>query len=155
MQTRTGQPAKGTTSAEFVGHMKQINKATETKWNTQEGKIEWHGQNDLIHSFDNPSIHEAAVPELQKMGVERAELPTYSTDMHKVIEHVHGYIGREFKARLLADATIVTSTKYVKLLKEIFYGMSKEVVAKDVASLPETYAEIVRLSGDWPNKKFR
>lgn len=155
MQGRGGQPAGGTTSDEFFKHIKKIDAKADRDWARLPNKSEWHGSSRLVYSFDNPKIHEAALPKIEELGLERQSLPTYSPDMHKVIEHVHGWIGAEFKKRLLQDATINTPVKYAKLLEEIFFNITAAQIAKDVASLPATYQEIIRLLGDWPAKKFR
>ena len=52
---------------------------------------------DILYSWDNDRIHVGA--DLATVGIAddmRLELPECSSDMHKVIEHVHGNIQREF-----------------------------------------------------------
>lgn len=147
-------PARGTTSEEFMGHMLGIQAATDSKWDMVPNKSEWHGRHDARYSFDNPSIHEKAVPELERLGFERVPLPTYSPDMHKVIEHVHANIGREFRKKLIEDASI-KKEQYASILEEIFFNITQASIAKDVMSLPDTYEEIKRLQGNWPSYRFR
>ena len=51
---------------------------------------------DILYSWDNDRIHVGA--DLATVGIAddmRLELPECSSDMHKVIEHVHGNIQRE------------------------------------------------------------
>ena len=156
MQTLKGQPAKGTTTKEFVDFMKDLKKKAEEL--TAKLPHLFIKDRDVVYSFDNPSIHQQALEQLEALGItqgDRAILPEYSPDIHKVIEHVHSIFQREFRKQLREDASIVTFQQYHQLVEDVFYGLSQSSIKKDVKSLSSTFDEIIRLGGDWPKKQFR
>lgn len=153
MQTLKGEPAKGTTSAEFVKIMKLIKGKADAMKKDRPGLFTQH--RDFSYSYDNPQIHQLASEGLEKLGItqhDRAPLAEYSPDIHKVIEHVHG---NSFIKEPTEDASVVSAKQYVQLMEKVFYEMSQASIKRDVKSLMGTYQEIIKVEGGWPKKCFR
>lgn len=113
-----------------------------------------------IYSFDNDSIHTAAVAQLRAAGIltdtNRAPLPARSPDMHKVVEHVMAHMARGMQELLTMAPEGADVEWYKEKLEEWFYEhISAESIAADVASLKETYQQVVKVLGSWPAKKYR
>jgi hypothetical protein len=118
-----------------------------------------------IISLDNASIHVKA-KQLAKKGVPRLfpgksvkfwELPAYSPDIHKVIEHVHGTVYNAFKKQLIeCDSRPETWEPFFGMVKAAFLEhVTTASVRGDIASLQETLKQIVEAKGGWPSKKYR
>lgn len=116
------------------------------------------GTRDILYSYDNPRIHESAADLLERAGIspaDRVPLPPYSPDMHKVIEHAHSNLQQIFKQMIRDNSNIKTPVGYEYALRRAAKQLSKESIARDVQSLPETYKAIIKEGGKWPAKKFR
>ena len=117
-----------------------------------------------VFSLDNAACHKAAKSLLCKKHKGKfkqdsfLDLPPYSPDLHKVIEHVHGTICTKFK-KLGRDQKHVfgTCTEYQDLMCKIFYDSksSKRSVVQDTQSLYETMLEVVKVQGGYPPSIFR
>ena len=111
------------------------------------------GEEWLI-SYDNAGAHNAAAKDVP--GLNKLPLPAKSPDMHKVVEHVHGWLTQKMQLWLLQrGATKVTPPDAWAELERLFKSYPTESVAKDVASLPETYQAIIDAGGAYPLKRFR
>ena len=89
VQTKDGRKAQGITSAEFTEVMASIREALLARENRKKLKAGDHWQ----YSYDNDKVHMGA--NLREAGIEhrdRFDLPACSSDMHKVVEHVHGWL---------------------------------------------------------------
>jgi hypothetical protein len=126
-----------------------------------------------VYSWDNNKIFKTA--SLQRMGLEeRHKLPLseYSPDMHKAIEHPFHILKHKVQEQLLQPRLHpITTHEAQQLVIDCFMSISKDSIAKDVASLPVTYHVIagdkgvVSLGpdgeyhtcsgGDWPARRYR
>ena len=118
-----------------------------------------------IWSLDGTSIHTAAIID-QKWVKERppgsytaAQIPTYSGDLHKPIEHSHGTVSRAL-AKYMAECPAQHLPKSIdgwfSHVKDIFYHhVTKEGVQRDISSLKETYHKVLECKGDYPPKQYR
>ena len=147
--------AKAPTSAEFEDVMRDF--IVKAKHIASEHKHVFSPDRGPIFSFDNAPIHQGA--DLQGLGIDkatRARLPPSSPDMHKCIEHVFGTITRAMTHSLSRDPSLTTAAQYkdevVRLFNTIITPAS---VQKDVASLQATYSAIMKVGGNWPDKRFR
>ena len=115
----------------------------------------------LVWSFDNDRIHQAALPELQNRGLiinsNRAPLPPHSPDMHKVVEHCIGRLTSMVNAELADTEDIHHSVSHWKArMEHFFYNcISAQSIARDVSSLAATYQAIIDVAGAWPAKRYR
>ncbi len=113
---------------------------------------------DILYSWDNDRIHVGA--DLATVGIAddmRLELPECSSDMHKVIEHVHGNIQREFDEWLWGYTTGKPTVDECKdKVLEIFdHVVSSDSVKRDVYSLHRTYRAIINANGGYVAKNVR
>lgn len=154
MQTKDGRKAQGITSAEFVEVMDSIREALLTRENRKKLKAgeRW------LYSYDNDKVHMGA--DLRQAGIEprdRFDLPPCSSDMHKVVEHVHGWLqGRMQKWLEDMDEQRLTADACKAELKRLFCQiLTTRSIAADVATLKDTYRAIIRAQGGYPPKKHR
>lgn len=68
----------------------------------------------------------------------------YSPIVHKVIEHVHSILQREFWKQLREDANIVTFQQHCKILKNVFYRLRQGSMKRGVKSLSSIF-EVIKL----------
>lgn len=109
-------------------------------------------------SMDNDSTHAAA--DLAGLGIWPAErrfpLPALSPDMHKAVEHVHGWLCAKMqKWRRSFFPRKPSNQDVIKHLTELFYSYDPVAIQKDIDSLPETYKAIIHAAGMYPPKPFR
>ena len=114
-----------------------------------------HAGEEWQLSYDNASVHKKMATEGPKH--ERVRLPAKSPDMHKVVEHVHGWLTQKMQKWLLQQkAPIrVTPADAQAELERLFKSYPKESVLGDVRSLPETYKAIIAVDGAYPIKRYR
>jgi hypothetical protein len=114
-------------------------------------------------SWDNPTIH-GSVPEndWKRLGITDRNfmaVPTYSPDMHKVIEHIHANVCRSLQRDINAlrgKATSKPLSYFVDKLQGHFQNYLAASVEADVRSLvAETLREVIVRKGDRPPAKFR
>ena len=109
-----------------------------------------------IYSFDNARFHTAAIPDLNISADEEMPLPPHSPDLHKVVEHQHALIKREFQKRFTIDRSISTRDEAKTLLSQVIQQVVKaDSVAKDANSLYLTYKQVQLAVGDYPSSRFR
>jgi arylamine N-acetyltransferase len=125
-----------------------------------------------LYSWDHTALHENV--DYSRMGFskqQRVALGVRAPDMHKVIEHVFGYIKPRMHARLYQADYKVTALECQRLAKRVFMEAAlAEKIKKDVASLPLTYKVIntkkgesfvvgkkvhFGTGGDWPPSTYR
>ena len=157
LQTKEGKEAVGLTSMEFEDVMDQIRQHAEAKL-APELKAAGLDCGDILYSWDNDRTHVGA--ELATVGIAddmRLELPECSSDMHKVIEHVHANIQREFDEWLWGFTTGKPTVQECKdKVEEIFTQVvSSDSVKSDVYSLHKTYDAIIKANGGYIAKTFR
>lgn len=158
MQTKQGKPAKGCTAREFCDVMKAIQEAASER---VAPLLVGNEQQQLVWSFDNDRVHQSALPMLREQGLltntNRAPLPPFSPDMHKVVEHCIARLTCMVAAELADTEDVHQNVAYwmAKLEEMFFGGISAESIARDVASLAETYMAILEVEGAWPAKKYR
>lgn len=118
-------------------------------------------QQQIVWSFDNDRVHQAALPELRLRGLlsqsNRAPLPPHSPDMHKVIEHCIGRLTSMVVAEMADTEDVPLSVAHwqARLHDMFFNHISAESIARDVSSLAATYQAIIDVEGAWPAKAFR
>lgn len=113
-------------------------------------------------SWDNDNIHTRA--HVSSLHLEQVKLPTYSPDMHCVVEHTVSRTWRMFKRRaalLLGPDDSVE--EYKDLVTKCFEIVAlPETISKDVVRLPLIYkvistpkgqyvGEYEGSGGDWPH----
>lgn len=101
-------------------------------------------------SYDNN--HSQGFASLARMGLTPQDvvpLATYSPDMHKVIEHAFGRLKPMLHKRLYEHGfPALNPLAAQELVKHTFlHGISKESIANDVGSLPQTYYAIALPQG--------
>ena len=121
-----------------------------------------------IWSMDNAATHQKAAADkgwklisdggTKPPGALRTvQPPAYSPDLHKVIEHVHGTVRSAFRKVVLKDKQPRAGIEaYWALLQQLFYShVTASSVSRDVASLAETYEQVIKLDGAYPAAKYR
>lgn len=116
------------------------------------------GKPKIMYSWDNDKIHAGA--DLERVGITssmRLELPPLSSDMHKVIEHVHAQVQRKFDDWLWDyEGQGPTAQECMDQVEAIFrQQITTESIFRDVHSLHATYAAIIAAEGGYPAPKFR
>ena len=110
-----------------------------------------------LYSWDHTALHENV--DYSRMGFskqQRVALGVRAPDMHKVIEHVFGYIKPRMHERLYQADYQVTALECQRLAKRVFMEAAlAEKIKKDVASLPLTYRVISTKKGEslWWGRK--
>lgn len=112
----------------------------------------------LLWSYDNDKIHQDIIlqSQLRIGGRNRAPLPPYSHDIHRVVEHTLGRLKRRFNLWLYTHPQQRSMQDYMRALQHIFYSIGEtKAIADDVASLPSVYRAIKKAKGDWPPRSFQ
>lgn len=118
------------------------------------------GIKDPIFAFDNASIHKDALAHPEWIGLTKAdilELPTYSPDFNKAIEHNHAIIEHAFSNvfRNLPSEIKVDAVELRIWLHRTFWAYTdQESVNADVRSLRDTWKAVIAQDGDYPDKQF-
>lgn len=149
MQTKQGEPAKGLTAQEFEHHFKRFYKVARDQ---SDAHKEWAAGGVSVW-VDNAKWHK----ESQALRPQVCpEIPPYSPDIMKVIEHPWNTIKREFRQRVSSDKTITDLTAAAALFERVAHEViTPESVAKDVATLRDTLKAIKEAKGGYVNKRFR
>lgn len=105
-----------------------------------------------LYSWDNDKIHRGA--DLTQVGIEaedRFELPELSSDMHKVVEHVHGWLQARMQQWLEdQDEEKITVEQCKAELRRLFEEeLTQQSIIKDVRSLKTTYTAVVTHQGGY------
>jgi hypothetical protein len=156
LQTKEGKVAEGVTSEEFAEVMGIIRESAEFLLGSPEER-----STPIMYSWDNDRVHKGAHEELEQDGWDlqnhRMELPELSSDMHKVIEHIHAQLQCWFEQWLQErEESEVTVEEAMQKLDQFFYDkVTWEAVTADVLSLKKTYKGIIAIGGRWPAKPLR
>jgi hypothetical protein len=105
-----------------------------------------------LYSWDNDKIHKGA--DLSEVGFEpedRFELPELSSDMHKVVEHVHAWLQARMQLWLEdKDEERLTIADCKAELQRLFEQELKlESIKNDVKSLKATYQAVIDHEGGY------
>lgn len=154
MQTKEGNPAQGATSHEVEEIIKRIREKAEKP----ENKVHLARKEHWLYSWDNDKIHRGA--DMRKMGIlpeHRFPLPELSSEMHKVVEHVHAWLDHHMQLWLQKQNRKELDIEACKQqLEHQFYKvLPKESIQKDVQSLVQTYEAVVLAGGGHVTSEFR
>lgn len=153
-------PARGPTAEEFAKEV--LCPAVEVAKTELIDMLD-DGVQPLI-SFDNDRIHTSALKTqatvLSNVGWDaatmRCELSPYSPDMHRVIEHTHGLATLKFRQWLYQNPTKHSVAEYKSAFESIYRQCcTPDVIAKDVAGLPEVYNYVATHGGEWATDDLR
>lgn len=114
-----------------------------------------------IFSFDSAKHHTSS--KLQDFlpasfdGTCKFPLPAYSPDIHRVIEHSHARAQAAFEKWLYSyNVPGLTVDDYMREYERIYREQCNvEVIAADVAGLPELFDNIINNNGGWADAEFR
>ncbi|WIA15080.1 hypothetical protein OEZ85_001778 [Tetradesmus obliquus] len=153
-KTKKGKKARGVTSMEVNDIMKLFKEKAEEPGNMAHLRRGEH----WLYSWDNDKIHKGA--DMSKMGIKpehRFDLPELSSDMHKTVEHVHGWLDHHMQLWLQKqNRKELTIDACKQQLQHLFYNvLKKESIQRDVESLVETYEAIVLAGGGHVTSQFR
>jgi hypothetical protein len=141
---KTKKIAKSTTKEEFTDIMKKLVEVAREQLAKVDPNLK------PLFSFDNNKIQKYAP--LDKMGItpeEKLELPPYSPDMHKVIEHVFAILKGQVQAEMLRNNPASLKSAAAHKIVEVYFkgGISKHSIQADVKSLPVTWHIISTAEG--------
>jgi len=112
-----------------------------------------------IFSYDNIKLHEGAEGVIDPS--ERAPLPPYSPDMHKVIEHVFNWLSEAFRVHVLAaiiadnhGGKIYRLQTWYKIIEGLTKAYETEWVQADIKTLKSIYAVIIENEGRHAPRPF-
>jgi hypothetical protein len=120
-----------------------------------------------LYSFDGARIHESAAKEdingrslLSSFNgytaALRVPLSPYSPDLHRVIEHTHARAVIKFQHWMYKNPKTHTIGQYKAVFQKQYEECcSAEVIAEDVAGLPELYNDVFHSDGHWAPRKMR
>lgn len=105
-----------------------------------------------LYSWDNDKVHQGA--DLTQVGInaaDRFELPELSSDMHKVVEHVHAWLQLKIQHWLEEkDEQKVTVQQCKAELRRLFeHELTPQSIQNDVASLKATYQAVIDCRGGY------
>lgn len=94
-----------------------------------------------IFSYDNNSVQANAKLAAMNLAEEnKLELPPWSPDMHKVIEHVFAVLKGKVQARLLKlNPKCLTPAQARDLVEECFFEITTQGIRADIESMPITW----------------
>lgn len=136
---------------EIMGELKGVMDSAEMSSKLKRGE-KW------MYSWDNDKIHKGA--DLTKVGImpeDSFELPELSSDMHKVVEHVHAWLQAKMQVWLLSqDEAKITVQQCKEELRRLFeQELSQDSIQADVKSLKATYKAVVEQQGGYIPAKHR
>lgn len=103
-----------------------------------------------LYCYDNNRIQAGA--NFRRMGFHRSQwvnIPTYSPDFNKPIEHVFNQIKEKLRIRLYQHKGPVTATLLQQWVVDVWENeISAEGIAKDVESLKNTYLAVSTKKGE-------
>ena len=111
-----------------------------------------------LYSWDNDKVHQGA--KLENMGIqeeERFELPELSSDMHKVVEHVHAWLQAGMQQWLEdKDEEKLTVEECMAELTRLFeQELQLKSIQDDVKSLKATYKAVIEHRGGYITARDR
>lgn len=104
-----------------------------------------------VYCFDNDSIHRAA-----RKPYKCVPQPPYSPDFNKVAEHTLAILSQQMSKKITNDVRANPNGKppgikyYKKYLLTCFNKLKPSSFARDVNSLPATWAAVLQAGGGWP-----
>lgn len=136
---------------EIMGHIKAIMDSPE-----MQQKLRF--RESWSYSWDNDRVHKGA--DLSTVGITadlRFELPELSSDMHKVVEHVHGWLQKRMQKWLgKQEGAPLTAAQCKDKLQQLFKeDLSISSIQKNVSSLKETYQAVINHGVGYPPSKYR
>lgn len=139
----TSTPAEHTTREEFEDNMFHIIKNRRAKAGTDEPYYLSYDNNSIQATADLTSLKHPDTGEEIPLAPQghRLELPAYSHDLNKPIEHLFGTVKHRIKVELYEDwAKYKDARELQKLVYTIFHNLAQynldRHVAADVAGLP-------------------
>jgi hypothetical protein len=91
-----------------------------------------------------------------KDGVQLEPLFSFDSDMHRVIEHAHARAVLQFRQWLYENPKEVTIGRYKTQFERIFRECcTPDIIAQDVAGLPELYKVVRARDGAWAPRQYR
>jgi hypothetical protein len=105
-----------------------------------------------LYSWDNDKVHQGA--DIENMGIEeekRFELPELSSDVHKVVEHVHAWLQARMQLWLedKDDEKITVEQCMTELIRLFEHELQLQSIRADVKSLKETYKAVIEHNGGY------
>ncbi len=105
-----------------------------------------------LYSWDNDKVHQGA--KLENIGMqqeERFELPELSSDMHKVVEHVHAWLQARMQQWLedKDEEKLTVDECSAELVRLFEQELKHESIQKDVKSLKATYKAVIDRRGGY------
>jgi hypothetical protein len=83
-------------------------------------------------------------------------IPPFSPEFNKVIEHAHARLEPEVKLGLSSNPGAWGFEAVSKIIDQAFYAVNDPtVIRKDVLSLPDTFAEVLKAEGGHIPKPYR
>lgn len=110
------------------------------------------------YSWDNDRVHKGA--DLSTVGITadlRFELPELSSDMHKVVEHVHGWLQKQMQKWLGEhEGSPLTADQCKEKLQQLFQeDLNISSIQKNVRSLKATYQAVIDAGGGYIPARYR
>jgi hypothetical protein len=104
------------------------------------------------YSWDNDKVHQGA--SIENMGIEqeeRFELPELSSDMHKVVEHVHAWLQARMQVWLedKDEEKITVEQCMAELIRLFEQELKLQSIQNDVKSLKATYKAVIESRGGY------
>jgi hypothetical protein len=104
------------------------------------------------YSWDNDKVHQGA--DIAKMGIEqeeRFELPELSSDMHKVVEHVHAWLQARMWVWLEEkdEEKLTVQQCMAELIRLFEQELQLKSIQDDVKSLKATYKAVIERRGGY------
>ena len=135
----------------MMGKLKQHMESADMKQLLRRGES-W------LYSCDNDKVHHRA--KMETMGIqeeERFELPELSSDMHKVVEHVHAWLQAGMQQWLEdKDEEKLTVEECMAELTRLFeQELQLKSIQDDVKSLKATYKAVIEHRGGYITARDR
>ena len=135
----------------MMGKLKQHMESADMKQLLRRGES-W------LYSWDNDKVHQGA--KLENMDIqeeERFELPELSSDMHKVVEHVHAWLQAGMQQWLEdKDEEKLTVEECMAELTRLFeQELQLKSIQDDVKSLKATYKAVIEHRGGYSTARDR
>lgn len=149
LQTTTGKPASDITMVEFNELLADLKRVLESK--RREARLRVGEQ--FILCLDHATAHNQAT-QILGQGWQLLPHPAHSPDCNKPIEHVHGQLDAKMKQWLveIREATPnfnPTPQQCMAQATAYFNAIPTASIAADVATLPDTWQEIVNNAGEY------
>jgi hypothetical protein len=149
-----GKAAGAPTGAEVQGFISDLIKLLQLR----RAEAGLQPREDWAFVYDNASVH-AELGCVCAGKVVVVHIPPHSPDFNKPIEHVWGQIDAHVHAwvrqrQQQQPGARITAAQLQAQVAAAFQGVSKDSVAADVASLPDTYEAVIAARGAYPPARF-